>query len=87
MVLDVQANVLEGLASRVVVPLMPVAEAAAETLPRLKPVLDIEGQSYLVMTTDIAALSVSRLGPHVTNVEVLHGDTVTNALDFLFQGF
>lgn len=87
LVVDVQADVLEDLASRVVVPLAPVRSAGKEALPRLKPRIVVEGKDYVLMTTDIAALPRARLGRRVGNIEVQHRDDIINALDFLFVGF
>ncbi len=87
LVIDVQADLLDDLASRVVVPLIPLSKAANEVLPRLKPTLLIQEDTYVMMTTDIAALPAYRLGKVVTNIEDKHRDDITAALDFLFQGF
>lgn len=87
LVLDVQSDILSDLKSRVVVPLAPASEAGKEELPRLKPRIGVEGKDYILMTTDIAALPVGRLGEHVANVEAEFRDEITKALDFLFFGF
>lgn len=87
LVVDVQADVLEDLASRVVVPLAPVRQAQKEALPRLKPRIVVDGKDYILMTTDLAALPRARLGPWVGNIEAEHRDDIVNALDFLFVGF
>jgi toxin CcdB len=87
LVVDVQADLLEDLASRVVVPLVPVRNAGREALPQLKPRIVVEGKDYILMTTDIAALPRARLGPRIGNIEAEHRDDIVNALDFLFVGF
>ncbi|MEO1028484.1 MAG: CcdB family protein [Pseudomonadota bacterium] len=87
LVVDVQAEILDQLASRVVIPLVLVSLAREEALPRLKPILSIEGRDYLLMTTDISALPISRLGERVTNIEDPYRDEITKALDFLLTGF
>lgn len=87
LVVDVQADILADLASRVVVPLMPADRAEKEVLARLKPTLSIDGRDYVFQTTDIAALPIARLGEQVTRLEPDDRDAVTNALDFLFFGF
>lgn len=85
-VLDVQANLLAGLKTRVVVPLVPLSKAEKEVLPRLKPVLRINGKDYVLMTTDIGTIRTKDLGAVADNLEDQH-HTITGALDFLFQGF
>jgi toxin CcdB len=87
LLLDVQSDILGDLNSRVVIPLVPVTRAASEELPRLKPRIAVGGKSYILMTTDLAALPKSRLGAWVTNIEGASRDDISNALDFLFFGF
>ena len=87
LVVDVQANLLSDLASRVVVPLVPATKADREALPRLKPSITIGARNYILMTTDIGVLAVGQLGAFVGNIEEDHRDDITSALDFLFQRF
>lgn len=86
-VLDVQANLLGSLKSRVVVPLVPMATAAHEITVRLKPLLEVAGSKYVLMTTDIGTLHTNTLGAPVANLEAAYRDAIIDALDFLFQGF
>jgi toxin CcdB len=87
LVLDVQANLLSDLRTRVVVPLVREAKAKKERLPKLKPVIKVKGRSYVVMTTDIAAVRTKDLGATVGNVEDTYREVITTALDLLYQGF
>ena len=87
LVVDIQADVLEDLASRVVVPLAPVRKAGNEELPKLKPRIMVEGKDYILMTTVLAALPRTRLGAHVANIEATRRDDITSAVDFLLFGF
>ncbi len=87
LVLDVQANLLSDLHTRVVVPLVLEAKAKKEPLPKLKPVIKVKGKNYIVMTTDIAAVRTKDLGAIVGNVEDAYRQVITTALDFLYQGF
>ncbi|MEK7264487.1 MAG: CcdB family protein [Pseudomonadota bacterium] len=86
LVVDVQADLLSALATRVVIPLTPLSQTK-EALPRLKPVLEIGGAPYVLMTTDIAALPLNRLGSFVANIEDDYRKEITDALDFLLLGF
>jgi toxin CcdB len=87
-VVDVQSNPLASLKSRVVIPLLPAQDGqSAQELARLKPILAVAGGAYVLMTTDLAAISTAQLGAFVTNIESEHRDAVTTALDFLFFGF
>lgn len=87
LLVDVQADLLSELATRVAVPLSPEHLAPREELPRLKPVLSIQGDRYVFLSTEIAAVPASFLRDPVANIEVQHRDDITRALDFLFQGF
>lgn len=86
LVLDVQADLLASLKTRVVVPLLPYAEAKAEAVPRLKPVVTVKGKKHVLMVTDIGAVEVAKLGVAVDNIEAQRQE-VTATLDFLMQGF
>lgn len=86
-VLDVQADILGGLHSVVVIPLVPENVAKQEALERLKPVVDIKGKNFILMTTDIGVLPRTKLEKKVTNIGDEYHHIVMNAIDFLFQGF
>ncbi len=86
LVIDVQADLLAELRTRVVIPLLPQAQAKQEELPRLKPVIRVKGKKYILMTTDIGTLRVADLKEPVDNVEDQR-QTIVDALDFLLQGF
>ncbi len=87
LVLDVQADLLSDLSTCVVVPLVPETKARKEAVPKLKPVIQVDGKNYILITTDIAAITRKSLGEAVANIEDNHRQDVTDALDFLFQGF
>ena len=87
LVIDVQADLLADLNTCVVIPLVPEAIAKEEALPRLKPLIKVDGQNYILVTTDIGTITRNSLGKRVTNVEAAHRQDITEALDFLFQGF
>ena len=59
-VLDVQANLLDHLATRTVVPLLP-AKAAPPPIRDLNPVFDIGGTSYVLLTQAIATIPTREL--------------------------
>ncbi|CAG0967898.1 Toxin CcdB [Gammaproteobacteria bacterium] len=85
--LDVQSDLLYGLETRVVVPLRRRDRFPAERLPdRLTPVFDIEGTACLMETPKLATVPLRLLKNPV--VSLADSQTViTNALDFLFQGY
>ena len=87
LVLDVQADVLERIETRVVVPLAAPGDVGGEPFARLRPILTVADEPYVLATTDLSVVTTARLGPVVENVEARHRDEITVALDFLFQGF
>jgi len=60
-VLDVQAQILSDIGSRVVIPLAPANSVKREVMPRLKPVLRIGDAEYVMITTDMVAIPSSML--------------------------
>ncbi|HBS35758.1 MAG TPA: plasmid maintenance protein CcdB [Parvularcula sp.] len=87
LVVDVQSNFLSHLATRAIVPLAPLNARSAERIPRLTPVIDIDGAQMILMTPEIASFSSKLLPAPIANLETRYRDDITRALDFLFQGF
>ncbi|MDC7785622.1 CcdB family protein [Rhodoplanes sp. TEM] len=81
----VQSDLLGGLNTTIVVPLIPADEAP---LPagRLNPVFDLSGRRHVMMTQFLAAVPIAILK---RRIETLAGraDEITGALDMLFHGF
>ncbi len=83
--LDVQADLLHNLATRVVVPLY-TATASGKAAAHLNPVFSF-GQKILVLSTaELAGVAISDLGTHVGTLKE-HRQEIIAALDFLFTGF
>lgn len=83
--LDVQADLLDHLNTRVVVPLLP-ADSAPLPAGTLNPVFEIEGQRFVMATQFLAAVPANLLKSMTTSQEARR-DEITAALDLLFQGF
>lgn len=83
--LDVQANLLDRLDTRFVVPLFPEKEAPPPMMG-LNPVFDIRGQRYVMVTQSIATLRRRDLGKAVLSLDDQH-QRITNALDMLLTGY
>ena len=83
---DIQADLLSGLKTRAVIPLLPQAQAKHEVLPRLKPIIKINGKNYVLITTDIGTIRTADLGSSVENVKDQR-QAIVDAIDFLLQGF
>lgn len=83
--LDVQNDLLSDLETRVVVPLSPVSAMKGKTLRPLMPVLEIEGERFVMLTPQMAGIPKSELGAPVTRVEQ-HRFGIIAAIDFLVTG-
>lgn len=83
--IDVQADLLHGLNTRMVVPLLKLDEAPTPAR-RLNPVFEIAGEKAVMATQFMAAVPLSILKTPLTNLSA-HHDEITGALDMLFLGF
>lgn len=83
--LDCQADLLRGLNTRFVVPLLP-AQAAPTPAARLNPLFELEGESHVMMTQFAAAVPVAELAERVASLRDRDIDII-NALDMLISGF
>ena len=85
--LDVQSNLLDGLESRMVVPLRSLAQFANVKLPaQLTPVLTIQGKDFLLETPKMGAVPGRILKTPIASVADQHA-RITAAMDFLLLGY
>ncbi len=82
--LDVQAELLSSLNTRLVVPLLFERDAPTAAA-RLNPVFEIAGERVVMVTQFAAAVRVSELGAAVSTLRDRH-EMVTAALDLLITG-
>ncbi len=82
---DVQADLMSHLNSRLVIPLVR-AGIAPTPIKVLNPIFQIEDATYLMLTQQMAAVSVQLLKRPVLNVNDRR-DEVVAAIDLLLQGF
>jgi len=82
--LDVQADLLDHLSTRVVVPLLPLAEAP-KPAGTLNPVFDVRGVRHVMVTQYLSAMRRREIGAHVADLTT-EASTIVNALDCLFKG-
>ena len=85
LVLDVQADRISGLETRVVAPLMSV-QPATRPVRRLNPVLEFDGVRLFLRTQQLAAIEIRNLGRPIGNL-ARYQDDILVALDMLFTGF
>ena len=83
--LDVQANELGDLNTRVVVPLMPMGDAP-KPAQVLNPVFRIDGTNCVMVTQYMSAVQSKMLKKTVCTVSDRRNE-ITAALDLLFFGF
>ena len=83
--LNVQANVNDHYATRVVVPMFTM-DTVKDYAKTLNPVFKVDGVRVVMMTQGLAAVPTKLLKQPVTSLEDRRADIVS-ALDLLFQGF
>lgn len=83
--LKVQNDLLSGLSTVMVIPLVPVAVSESFRLTKLNPEVTVNNCSYALMTQDMASIPVSDLSEVVTDLSPAR-DTITAAIDLLFYG-
>jgi toxin CcdB len=85
--LDVQSDLLQGLETRVVVPMRRRDCFPATTIPdNLAPTFEVEGVECILETPKLAAVPRRLLKKPVASLAASQFQ-ITAALDFLFQGF
>jgi len=85
--LDVQSDLLDGLDSRMVVPLRSLNTFPKVKLStRLTPIFKIKGEDFLLETPKMGAVPQRVLKAPVASL-AQDQDQITAALDFLFQGY
>jgi toxin CcdB len=82
--LDAQAELLDVLATRVVIPLY-FSASMPKPARHLNPVIEINGEKLVLSTAELAGVSASMLGEPVGDAENYRDDIIA-ALDFLFTG-
>jgi toxin CcdB len=82
--LEIQSDLLESLATRVVVPL---AIAGEDTTPiaQLMPVFEVGGRRVVMRTPEIAGIPRKTIGAHVGSLAA-HRHEIVAALDVLITG-
>lgn len=79
--LDLQSGLMDRLSTRVVAPL----SFTGKPISHLCPVVEVEGQTMVVLTQQLAGIPKKQLGDPVADLSHYRGDMIA-ALDFLFTG-
>ncbi len=85
LLLDVQADLLASLATRVVVPMTKIDRRTPKPITRLNPTATIDGVQYSLVFQELAAVPTSALGERVASLRPRRGELLT-AWDLLFTG-
>src|SRR5258708_3671334 len=83
LLLDVQADLLADLATRVLVPLTPATKADKPS--RLTPIFELADGRYLMLTPQLAGVPRRHAGAKVGSLAEKRGEIIA-ALDMLFTG-
>jgi toxin CcdB len=83
--LDIQADILASLKTRVVIPLVNI-KSAGKPIKHLNPRFTIEQTTLIMSTAELAGVPASFLGSKVASLKDRR-DEIIAALDFLFTGF
>jgi toxin CcdB len=82
--LDVQADLLDNLNTRVVVPLLPATDAPAPAT-RLNPVFKVESEPHVMVTQFLSAVPCAILAAPIAGLSS-HDTEIMAALDMLLTG-
>src|SRR4051812_17403112 len=85
LLLDVQADALHSLGTRIVVPMVPRRKAEAPPVARINPTATVLGVEYVLLFNELAAIEVEALGEIVATLRSRRSDWIT-ALDMVFTG-
>jgi toxin CcdB len=83
---DVQADLLEELGTRVVIPLAKSAALTGFPAQYLTPVIAFQGRPYALLTPQLAGISRDELGPQAGSLADQER-AISTAIDFLLGGF
>ena len=85
LLLDVQADLLAPLATRVVVPMAKFQRYGAKPITRLNPTASVRGVEYVLVFQEVAAVPATALGKRVASL-ASRRDEIVAAIDLLFTG-
>jgi len=82
--LDVQADLLDIMSTRIVIPLY-TPQAIPKPIRHLNPLASINGDRFVCSTAELAGIPVSMLHHPITNLAE-NRDEIIAALDFIYTG-
>ncbi|MDA3949495.1 MAG: CcdB family protein [Spirochaeta sp.] len=84
--LDMQADLLSDLATRIVAPLRPGTEKEQWVVSRMHPVLRVGEEPFVAVVSEMAAVPASILGGRVGDARERRTELIA-AVDLLITGF
>ena len=85
LVLNVQSELVDGLRTRLVVPLAPAAAFKGKVISRLMPLLEIDGKTFVMLTAQMGSIRVRDMGKEVADLSSARL-TILAAIDLLLTG-
>jgi toxin CcdB len=85
LLLDIQSDLLGELNSRVVIPLCVKNNNSIRPITKLMPELLIDGKPFILMTPQLAGVSLKDLGTPAGNLKQYRNEIIS-ALDLLITG-
>ena len=85
LLVDVQSELLERLATRVVVPMTARSRYGAKPISRLNPIATVRGTDYVLVFQELAAIPIAALVTRVGSIVDQRAELVA-AIDLLFTG-
>ncbi|KHD29198.1 CcdB family protein [Xenorhabdus nematophila] len=85
MFVDVQSDIIETLGRRIVIPLIEANHFSNKVNRQLFPVVQLRGENYRLLTTEISGVAESVIGHEIADVNPFSSD-IKNALNILFWG-
>lgn len=86
LLVDVQSELLEPLVTRVVIPLTRTSALTRKPVSHLTPQISFGGDTYLLMTPQLAGINRTELGVLAGSV-AQDRQVILAAVDFLLTGF
>lgn len=83
--LDVQSDLLSGLGTRVVIPLMKPATLGKQRIRDLHVDVTIQGHRYVAVASELAGIAALNLGRRVGNLSAQR-HAIVRAIDLILSG-
>jgi toxin CcdB len=84
-ILEVQSGLLQGLATRVVLPMRPLKDYPTKPIARLNPIFQIDGTDYIVIAQQISVMPSKAIGASVADLSAQQ-HVIVSAVDCVLSG-